>query len=468
MKDLILLLELDWKHSIRTYFSFREELVKKIVMILIFIYISVVFYFIGYNLGKFIKESNLLSFLMAYFFYEFIFRFFFQSLSIPIQVIYLPISKSLVSGFVSLKSALSAINLFSFFLFVPIFILTSSPFLWIIFTILCVIILNFLVILLRSIANLWTNLVLIALAILFSTTIITDNSYIGDFSMVLDNLEISKLIPYWSFMGLVLYLYTLKVIRSRLFIDSSINSYSASIFTNFLDRSELIISNELLILELKLILRNKRPLYYFAIIASQFFLLFAYSDLIASNYKLIYWMFLNSLLMIVYGQFLFAWESQFFQYLVIYADYNNYIKAKINLLNAICFVNLLLTLPIAIMKNEIFYFLTTGAFSLGVSSLLIIITMLNNRVRLNLDQNAFFNYQGVSALTWIVTPIIVAIPEIIIIPFQLIDDENLGLLIIGCVGLFFLISRNRTSSLITSRFRLARFRMYSGFKKDIK
>lgn len=456
-------MQLEWKHSVHAYLSFDEELVRKIISILLFAYISGVCLFIGFALGKFINESSLYPFLILYFFYEFVVRFFFQGTNIPVQIIYLPVSKSVLSNFVVLRNLLNRFNLFSFSLFIPIFFSsTTSPLGWLLTLTVFVVISNLLLISVRATNNLWVYALIVTLAISFGVF----NSMLISITMHLNTLDKRLLLILLGCLSVSLYFFTLQTVRSKLFIDSTTDSRSFYALTKFLDRNEILNNSKLLLLEMKLIFRNKRPLYYLIIILFQFYFFLAYDDLIPNNFKLVYWTFINSILVIVYGQFLFAWESRFFQYLIIYADSKTYIKAKLNLLNAIGFINLLCSLPIAFIKNEMIYFLAASSLSLGLSSVAILLITLNNRVRLNLDQNAFLSYQGVSTFTWLIVPVILLMAELIILPFQIFDNENFGLLVAGGLGLIFLVCQGIVSNFITALFQRNKYKMYDGFKNS--
>ncbi len=453
---------LEWKHSIRTYLSYKEVLARKLVTTIVYLYILGVCLFVGFTIGKFLDESNLFTILLNYFTLELFLRYFLKETHIPIQFRYLPTSRVVLSNFILIINSLNPFNLISFFLFTPIFTSISNiPIGWVLVTFLLVMISNFLLIIVKSLRKLR-----IYAFLLCSIILIVYNSGVFNISQYLSHFDIRILIVFLFCITTALYFLAQHLVRSNLFLDAFSGSQNSSSWTNFFTESDFIKNNILLVLEIKLILRNKRPLYYLLIIFFNLFFFLLYDDLVPQNFKLIYWIFLNSILIIVYGQFLFAWESEFFQYLMIYTNTKNYINAKLILLNFIGFVNLLCAFPIAIVKNELTYFLVASLFSLGVSPIVILLITLNNRIRLSLDQNALFNYQGVSIFTWIIFPALLIIPEFIILPFQLLGHQKLGLVIIGVISLIALVHKETLARLIATLFGKIKYRMYDGFKNS--
>ena len=83
---------------------------------------------------------------------------------------------------------------------------------------------------------------------------------------------------------------------------------------------------------------------------------------------------------------------------------------------------------------------------------------------MDLSKGSAFNYQGVGGRHFVLMVPLLVLPILIYLPFSLMDQTNVGLALIGALGILGLIFREKMLDLITQRFISKRYLMSEGFR----
>ena len=166
-------------------------------------------------------------------------------------------------------------------------------------------------------------------------------------------------------------------------------------------------TRNLMLLELKLIARNRRPATLVGISA---LLIVTYVPLLLvsrSSYFLIdaiAGLFVTGLLAASYGQLMFAWESPHFDGLLTRApSARTQMRAKLLLLQCACVASLVVALPFFVLLAPDLLLLSVGFlfYNLGITCPFVLFFSLWNRKSLAPERSGFFNYEGFSVQHWI-------------------------------------------------------------------
>jgi hypothetical protein len=228
---------------------------------------------------------------------------------------------------------------------------------------------------------------------------------------------------------------------------------------------------DLILLELRLIFRNKRPRYA-AIISAlviPYVLIGPLSkpDEVSNFLSLgLTGMFTTGIFVLNYGQLMFSWESNYFDLVLTRIDDpRQLIRAKLLLLQLSCLVLYIpATIIFAIFQPSIIAALTAFLFyNAGVTSLLILLIALFNRKRINLGRTTFMNYEGFSVVHWLGVMLLLFGPEALFwLLGQYVSYGLIGIAVLGIIGL--LLTPVWTRS-YTKLFIKRKYLMAEGFRE---
>jgi hypothetical protein len=233
----------------------------------------------------------------------------------------------------------------------------------------------------------------------------------------------------------------------------------------------------LISLELKLMIRNKRPkstVVFLPIFLLYGLIFYPNPELYGQNGWLIFvGIFMTGGVTLIYGQYLLSWESSYFDGILTHIDdFYLYFKAKYNLLVMATIACMIITLPYGYFGTKIMFInLMAGLFNMGVSSIFVIYMSTNNKKRLDLSKGAAFNYQGVSATQFLISFPVMLIPLIIYLPFWALGNifgdhlYNIGIMSIGLMGLLALVFHRPLLKMAVNRFLERRYLIGEGFRK---
>ena len=226
----------------------------------------------------------------------------------------------------------------------------------------------------------------------------------------------------------------------------------------------------LITLELRLLMRNKRSRsMLFLIPLMLLYGLLFYPDankIDAKGWLLFVGIFTTGGFILFYGQYMFSWESSFFDGILTHVqDFEKYLRAKYQLMLYVSLAAFVLTLPYGFFSvNIIFINLAALFFNVGVSAFMVMLLSTNNRKRLDITQGASFNYQGVSATQFLISAPVILLPMLLYWLFSFLGYPFTGIVVVGTIGAIGILLHKRLLAIVTRRFTRKRHTMAEGFR----
>ena len=168
-----------------------------------------------------------------------------------------------------------------------------------------------------------------------------------------------------------------------------------------------------------------------------------------------------------YGQFLFSWESSFFDsFLVNKISHFNYIKAKHIFLSLSSTIGFLIVLPYSFISYKIAFINVAFLFyNIGVSSIVMIFFCTFNKSHIDLGKNQFMNYQGTGIMQFLIVIPIIAFPLLIYFLHSVLGFLSYYYYTIAVIGLIGITLNKNILELLHSHFMKRRYEMAVGFRK---
>ena len=227
--------------------------------------------------------------------------------------------------------------------------------------------------------------------------------------------------------------------------------------------------HNLIVLELKMMWRNKRPRQFLllSVVFSLAYLALLLADATAGAGPLgaVVGMFASGFFALNYGQLMFGWESAYFDGILARAiPPQKLVLAKLLLLQSSCFILFTLTLPLFLwLAPELAGLHTAFLFyNAGVTSVLMLALAMRNRKHVDVSDCSLLNYEGFSALHWLWFIPTLLPPATVLVVFR--DQSLLALGLIGGLGgASFVLSRAWTA-LFTRQLVRRKYLMAAGFR----
>jgi len=423
--------------------------------------------------------------ILYYFAFDFLMRLQLQdipTLSI-IPYLHLKIPKRKIINFLNAKALFSAFNLWPFFLFFPfIFIEIWSEYsalvavMYIIAVLSIMVFNNYFILFLKrkSITNVLFTLVGLAIVGAFAAleyykviSIMAASNYV--FSNMADKPYLGLIFPV---VALAMFIINSNYLRRNLYVEELGSKQEKKVSTDYAFLNRFGKAGELAALELKLILRHKRPRY--SVFMGLFFLLYGYlfykAPFIAADSfsKMIFAaIFMTGFSVLSYGQFMFAWQSSYFDGLLINKiEFKDYIKGKFLLFTIMCTITTILASFYGFLSPKLLLLhLVAYLYNIGFCTVLALYLATFNYKRIDITRSASFNFQGMGATQWILMIPFILIPYLIYLPFGYLNRPYLGLMTIGFFGLIMLFMRGYWVNYIAKKLELQRYKIAEGFRE---
>jgi hypothetical protein len=271
---------------------------------------------------------------------------------------------------------------------------------------------------------------------------------------------------------LLAYLLQFRFLLAKMYPEEIIRrkSYDTSDIPRIKYLESLGLTGDLIQLEMKLWWRHKRTksmLYMLPLFIFYGFFFYPQKEYVETYPMLIFvGIFMSGGLMMNYLNYAFGYESNYFDgILTRKIDMSRYITAKFTIGLLICTFCFIITVPYVFFGMHILLINTvTFLFNIGFLSFLLLFMATYNKSRMDLSKSASFNYQGVSAMNWLVILPAFLLPVLIYVPFNLFGMKNIGLAVIGLIGLAGLIFRKYWIKQITDSFFHRKYTMAEGFR----
>lgn len=238
----------------------------------------------------------------------------------------------------------------------------------------------------------------------------------------------------------------------------------------FLNRFGLI--GDLISNEIRLILRHKRTksiLYmsgFFLFYGLIFYTNNAYQD--RESFLFFVAMFMTGLLMLMFGQWLLSWDSNYFDCLMTknipvrtYLSANYYLMIAFNIL---CF---LLTIPYFYFGTKIIYMhIAAFIFNSGVNVYLLLFLATFNTRRIDLSRSSAMNYQGTTYKSFLIVLPIMFIPMILVGVLSTFFSMAVALWVLVILGIAGILLHKQLMNLCVWQFNRRKYALAEGFREN--
>ncbi len=486
---MITLLLHQWKEAQRSTF-WQKSIALNILLGIIGLYLLLNALALGYFADEILQEiykdsDTIDSFnrILFYFFsIDIIMRFLFQPLPIlSIQAyLSLPIKKSNLLHYPLVKSVFNFINLLALLLTIPFFLKvicnTQSSiycFAWLLVVIAFIAANNFTNFFLKKYFVKKPALIFLVLgfvgALIYSdiANLISFSSLFSELFSHLNSQPILLLIPLAIAIGSYFNAYHL--LKRNSYIEDLINPKKRKISSfSFLNRYGE--TGDLLGIELKMALRNKRP--RSLLLLGTIFLLYGfifYKEESLNDYYIliIAGVLLTAAAAFNHAQLMFAWNSSFFDSLLSNKiSMENYIKSKFIFFALICVACYFIILPYAFISYKIAFINTAILFyNIGITFFLLAYSSTFSTSRIDMGKGIFMNYEGMGVSQFLIIIPLFAIPALFQFVFSSIGYPHYGIYILGIIGLLAMTCNKFLIRLIVSQLEKRKYKMAVGFRQ---
>lgn len=424
--------------------------------------------------------------LIYYFLITFMIRFFVQELPTMevTPLLHLPIKKNSISSYLSFRSLLSFFNFLPLFLFLPFAITymgvhfsALTAIVWFVAIYFFEFTSNFLLVRIKRKSALTPSIALIIVASAVLIGIL--NRYnllpLQELSSWFFGNLIQK--PLWIVLPLatmvIAYWENHHYTLNHLYLENLVKKKKraeklSSTFSGLEKRGK---TGAMILNEIKLLLRNKRSkqMLMFSLPLTLLYGLFFYPQSQNMNHiGLLVFVatFISGGFLIIYGQYILAWESTQFDFILASnIQTEEYFKAKFYLMTIPTTLLFLLTIPYVYFGKIIlelnFVFLL---YNLGINAPLLMFSASFNRKRLELDRGQMMNYQGVGINNFLIIIPLMGLPVLIFVLLNALVGMNLALFIILGMGILGILLHQQLIKWAAAFFRKRRYQIAEGYR----
>lgn len=490
-----LLLSHSWKRFTRSV-SFSKDTATMvftgILGLMLFVYALALGLTLDIIIIKGLKQSDAIGFLNSLLLYsfafEFIMRYMMQNLPVlDVQpYLHLPLKKSGIVHFLLARSAVHLLNILPWIIFLPFALKVIGPnysmttaLIWALVVWLCSMTLHYLVVLFKKALddNIIGIAILLGIIVLLGAADYYGWFKLSEISEVTFNAVLTQpilvIVPLLLTIGA--YALCFKFFLQAMYPEEigyrKTNSSGVTQDLSFLKSFGLI--GEMINVEVKLILRNKRPRNILYL--SAFFLLYGLIFYTNDKYMegisgilLFVGIFITGIFMINYGQLLFSWQGGHYDFtLTRPVSMRQYVESKYWLLSVVTIICFVLSTPYLYFGWKIlFVHLAMMFFNLGVNVFVILNLAMWDPKKVDLKKSVTFNYEGVGVAQWIMSIPILLGPYVFFLPFSLMGHSELGIIAVGLAGIIGIIFRGKLIDLTTRRLAERKYSVAAGFRKD--
>lgn len=486
-------LNLEWKQYFRSSY-WQKNILLNILLVFLALYFVAMFLLMGVAmyplLKKFFPEQDPFIVFNGFLFYwilgDLFVRFFFQKLPVMSvkPLLTLPIKRKTVVNFVLGKSALSFFNFLPLFAIVPFGIMlisegyeTSTILIWMFLIVIITLINNFLNFIIESLSS-ETELSFLPIILLVGGLYGLNHFGIISFTELVSSAiqgvvasPIMILIPI-AILFLV-YVYNFKILKEKLFLDSSLKAKTQEASTTNLEWTKKFGDiAPFMQLDLKLITRNKRAKSSLWMLAlGLLYGLFFYPQPMYLEMEFMFvfiGIFVTGIFLINFGQFIPAWDSSYYKLLMSQnIKYEKYLKSKFTLMIMSVIIMFVLSIPYVYFgwKILIAHF-AAAIYNIGVNSHVIMLGGSYNRKKIDLDKRAAFNYQGTGAVQWLIGIPLMIVPMALFGALNFFINFETGIAVILLLGLAGIMFHQKIMKFITKKYLDSKYKMIDAFSQD--
>jgi len=483
-------------HQSKSFWRSRNKggsIAAQIILGFFMLYFFVVALGIGFGMAYFLPEifpdQNVIKsfngIILYYFALDFIMRLQLQELPTMsvVPYLHLKIKRSQIISFLNVKALFSAFNLWPFFLFLPfIFIRITGA--YGIFVALMYIVSIFSIAVFNNYCVLYlkrktiTNVLYTGIGLLIIAGFVA-LEYYRVISIMAASDHVFKAIVAYPYLGFAFALAAFLMFKinshfleKNLYIEELSSKQEKKVSTDYAFLNRFGKVGELAALELKLILRHKRS--RSSVILGFFFLLygfFFYKTPAINGDKFGQMMFgaifMTGISIIIYGQFMFAWQSSHFDGLLsAKINFKDFIKAKFLLFTIGSTIITVLASFYGFLSPKLLLLqLAAYLYNIGFGTVIVLYLATLNYKRLDINKAASFNYQGTSATQFLLMIPYALTPILLYVPFGIMNIPYWGLMAVALFGLIMLFLRGFWVNFITAKFEKQRYKIAEGFRE---
>ncbi|HSM48281.1 MAG TPA: DUF5687 family protein, partial [Draconibacterium sp.] len=293
----------------------------------------------------------------------------------------------------------------------------------------------------------------------------------GAFGKIFDFVLINPLAAF-AFPVLVaaLYFFNQSYINSRFYLDELNLQKKEGSTHNFSWLNNVGDYGKMLSLEVKMIMRNKRP----KNTAMMSVLFIFYGILIYRDYKpdgpeliiVLGGMFMTGIFGMMYGQFFPAWHGKYYPLLMAQnMKMKQLLQSAFFLMAVTNVVFYLLSLGYMFITPKVLYIhFVVMLYNIGVNSWVIFALGLNSKTAIELNQRASFNYQGVGATQWLMTFPVLFGPLAVFGLLSWAFGNIIAYVILGSAGLIGIVLHPRLIDYFTRQYLKRKHKMIYNYR----
>lgn len=490
---IVTLLQHQWKAFWRSRNTGKSVAIQIFVGFL-FLYFLMVALFVGFWLNKILLEiypnqsviTSFNSWILYFFSVDLLVRFLMQELpTLSIQP-YLAhnIRRKQIVQFLNIKSLFTFINLIPFVLFLPFTFQVILPkvgglqTLGYIISLLSLTIVNHFAVMLikrKSVVNSWWLVGFFITIAVFGALDYWKIVSVLKFSAAIFQtiMQLPWLCILFIAYAVATFITNQRFLLSSLYIDGAENNKKSGVVkADYAWLNQFGTVGELISIDLKLILRNKRTrsLLFLSFIILFYGFMFYKKEFIDKDeigMLLMGGIFMTGMFTANFGQFIFSWQSAHFDgFLSGRLPIISYIKSKFYLLVGFSTLNFILTTAYGIISWKIIPVqLAAFFYNIGLHTVLCLFMGTYNDKSLDLGRNTTFNYQGTGVVQWLYI-FVIALPALIIyLPFALIFNSWVGVIALGVTGLISFLLKDWWFVVLSKAFMQRKYRLLDGFRQ---
>ncbi len=480
---------LEWHRFFRSSY-WQKSLILNILLGLFALYMLASFLIIGLAIYPMLKEKVpdkdpfilINRFLIYVFLIDLIIRYFLQNLpKLSVKPFFvLPIKRSQITHYLLRKSAVSFFNFLPMTFFVPFSIMlilndynVFGVLMWLLAILAIVLSNNYLNILINKNNRIFL-FVLILLVLIYAS------QYFGWFDLttvfgpvfyVFYQYPVSVImaIAIFSF----LYYLAYKTLKQQLYLDflSDKKQFASDDGLSWLDRfgkKSIFLRNDI-----RLIRRNKRPrmVFIMSFVMLLYGLMFFKNPVVMNKMPVMLIfvvLFITGIFTLNFGQFIPAWDSSYYNFFMSQNfKYREYLEAKWLMMTIMTILLFILSTPYVYFGSNILLLLLVGTFfNLGFTSYLVLLFGAYNRKPIDLNKSAMLNYQGTSAVQFLMVFIIMFVPMLIYGLANHFWGFNVAISIIFIIGVLGLLFKKPIMNFIEKKYVTNKYKTISAFNKN--
>lgn len=466
----------------------------QLLMAFLALYLIAVSILVGYGMEEIIEKllpgkDVMVVFngmILYYYALEFLLRMQLQELPTlaVVPYLHLNIPKQKLVNFLNVSAIFSAFNLLPIFLFFPFIIMTirlDDGLFACIGYLLSILSLtafsNYAALYLKRVSTGNMKIVLVGLVALF---VIGGLEYFQIFSIsVISNLVFQTIAAYplgaIAFIGLAITMFIInaRYLRNNLYVEELKSGTERKSSTDYPYLDRFGETGTLVALEIKLILRNKRP--RATVTKGLIFLFYGFifykEGIMESNQfeKMLFpVVFMTGNMILLYGQFMFGWQgAEFDGLLANKTNIRTFFKAKFLMLSLSASILTLITSLYGLLSWKLLLIqLAAYFYNIGVATVVVLYFATRNYKYIDLKKGASFNWQGVGASSMLMSLPILLLPYLIYLPLSIFINPYWGLAGIALLGIAGLCSREYWLSMLIKAFNKRKYKIAAGFREQ--